>query len=69
MTQVFKITPLYVGQEVSLWQCGTTGKVIKRLKNGLYMIEWKGDKLPMDRKSLGVYCLGQWKHGPYNESR
>ena len=69
MTTIYKIKPLYVGQEVALPQCIATGKVLERVKNGLYKIEWKNRQITMERKSLAVRVLGQWKNGPYNEKK
>lgn len=65
-TTTYKIDALQPGQEVAIANCRETGRVVSRIKNGLYLVAWNGREITMPRKQLGVSVRGQWRFGPHN---
>lgn len=65
-TKIISIKKLFPGQEVSLANCATTGKVISRTGKGLYQVEYKGRICEMNRVQLGVKYLGRFVYGAVN---
>ena len=68
MTKIIKIRTLEVGQDVSIANCSELGKIVKRVKNGLYTVLYQGHEIDMPRTNLAVFVHGFWKFGPYNAS-
>lgn len=61
-----QIQNLVPGQEVALANCVATGRVIRRLKKNLYLVQWKNHEMTMRRSQLAVRFRGQWRIGPVN---
>ncbi len=63
MTTTVKIAPLVPGQVVGLANCTTVGRVVSRVKNGLYRVDYKGHEIEMRRNMLSVIVAGELRFG------
>lgn len=64
--KAIKIKNLEPGQIVGLANCFDTGEVVKRLAKNLYLINYQGHQIEMQRQHLAVNRLGRWTFGPCN---
>lgn len=63
MTTTVKTALLVPGQVVGLANCTAAGRVVSRVKNGLYRVAYKGREIEMRRNMLSVVVLGEFRFG------
>ena len=63
MTTTVKTALLVPGQVVGLANCVTAARVVSRVKNGLYRVDYKGQEIEMRRNMLSVIVLGEFRFG------
>jgi hypothetical protein len=53
------LTTLTPGTEVTVMNCATTGRIIRRTRMGCYIVAFKGVEIEMQRSKHNLIPLGQ----------